>query len=93
MSAWRAGQRVRTKAQNPHGHTRLPGYLQERSGTIVRVLGTYPLADDRAVALSQVRSSALYTVQFDAAEVWPQSSWRGSICADLFEEYLEAAER
>ena len=90
MTAFEAGQRVRTKPQNPAGHTRLPGYLQQRRGTIVRALGRFPLADERAVTPATARSSALYTVRFEAEEVWPDAAWRGSICADLFEEYLEA---
>lgn len=85
-----AGQRVRTKPQRAGGHTRLPGYLQARCGVILSFLGSYPLADERAVSAQPARCAALYSVRFDAAEVWPEADWRGSICADLFDEYLEA---
>lgn len=90
MMPFAVGQRVRTKAQRRAGHTRLPGYLQKRRGTIVRALGSFPLADERAVTPETARSSELYTVCFEASEVWPDGGWSGSICADLFEDYLEA---
>lgn len=76
------GERVRTRAQRPTGHTRLPRYLQERSGRIVCVLGRFRFADDAAVRGAQAAEQTLYTVEFDE---------RGhSIHADLFESYLES---
>ena len=35
--------------------------------------------------------SPLYTVEFDAREVWGEPALTGRICADVFEYYLEAA--
>lgn len=90
MTPFAVGQRVRTKAQKRVGHTRLPAYLQQRRGLIVRALGRFPLADERALNPETARSRELYTVRFEAPEVWPDASWSGSICADLFEDYLEA---
>jgi nitrile hydratase len=90
MMPFAVGQRVRTKAQRQAGHTRLPGYLEKQRGTIVRALGRFAFADERASAPESARSSELYTVCFEASNVWPDAQWSGSICADLFEEYLEA---
>jgi hypothetical protein len=64
--------------------------LQKRRGTIVRALGSFPLADERALTPQTARFCELYTVCFDASEVWPEGAWSGSICADLFAGYLEA---
>jgi nitrile hydratase subunit beta len=77
------GQRVRTRAQNAQGHTRLPKYLECREGRIVARLGEYPFADERARDPSVARSETLYTVEFE------QNAH--AVRADLFESYLEAS--
>jgi hypothetical protein len=76
------GARVRTRAQVLEGHTRLPKYLERRDGCIVRSLGAYPFADERARNASTSRKEALYTVEF--------SEGAHTVRADLFEPYLEA---
>ena len=89
------GDRVRTRAANPEGHTRLPRYLCNRTGTIEAVHGIYPLPDDRAlgIALESCTKEALYTVIFEGAEVWRERTVEPlSVSADLWESYL-AAER
>lgn len=90
-AAFNAGTAVRTKAQRAFGHTRLPAYLQNQNGVIERVVGVFPLPDDRAVKAGDAIEQHLYTVRFAAAAVWPGRPNGDTICADLFEEYLEAA--
>jgi nitrile hydratase subunit beta len=86
------GDRVRTRLRNPPGHTRLPRYLVGRSGRIELVLGTLPFSDRRAAGVRSAKEIA-YTVRFAAEDVWGADADRGgSICADLFESYLEACE-
>lgn len=86
------GDRVRTRLRNPPGHTRLPRYLVGRRGRIDFVLGTMPFADGRAAGVRSAKETA-YTVRFAAADVFgADADQRGSICADLFESYLEAGE-
>ncbi len=75
------GARVRTREQRPTGHTRLPRYLQQRIGRVVRVLGAVRFADDAAVQGARAPEQMLYTVEFEA------NGHR--VCADLFESYLE----
>jgi nitrile hydratase subunit beta len=83
------GDRVRTRVMNPRGHTRLPAYLRGRPGRIERVLGTMAFADARAAG-DRTASDTVYTVRFAAADVWgADADPAGSICADLFESYLE----
>lgn len=84
-----AGARVRTRRQRAEGHTRLPGYLQCKAGVVVQALGQFPLADDRAREPKNARFSELYTVCFASRDVWGDAEDDGTICADLFEEYLE----
>lgn len=85
MSALHPGDRVRTLPQRAGGHTRLPQYLEQREGVVIRELGEYPLPDDRAEGMPEPRRSRLYTVRFAAP-------WHGSVMADLFDTYLEKAE-
>jgi hypothetical protein len=84
------GDRVRARRMNPPGHTRLPAYLRGCMGRIERTIGAFPFSDERALGDAATPSQMLYTVCFDAAEVWGRDAQRGSICADLFESYLEA---
>jgi hypothetical protein len=82
------GSRVRTRTQRTGGHTRLPGYLQAKPGTIVHRLGAFPFPDERAVDPQHFHESELYTVEFATRDVWPEIDY-GTVRADLFEEYLE----
>jgi nitrile hydratase len=86
------GALVRTRPQRSGGHTRLPAYLQRRQGIVERVLGEFPLADDRATGRGDARKQRLYTVRFAAHDVWPNAPSGDAILADLFEEYLEPIE-
>ncbi len=92
---FRVGDAVRARAANPlRGHTRLPGYLCGRAGAIESVHGLFVLADDRALGVASERCTkqALYTVCFDAREVWgANEGGPHSICAELWDEYLEPA--
>ena len=85
------GDRVRARLMNPAGHTRLPVYLRGRTGRIEALLGTLPFPDRRAAGEASATEPA-YTVRFRARDVWGADGDRsGSICADLFESYLEAS--
>jgi nitrile hydratase subunit beta len=84
-----AGDCVRTRVMSPPGHTRLPLYLRGRAGQIERVLGSMAFADARANGERDATQVA-YTVSFASADLWgADADARGSVCADLFESYLE----
>ncbi len=86
------GDRVRARVMNPPGHTRLPMYLRGRAGRVDFVLGTLPYPDERAAGVVSATQTA-YTVRFATADVWGDDGEpHGSICADLFETYLERCE-
>jgi hypothetical protein len=77
---------------NPPGHTRLPVYLRGRPGRIEHVLGPLPFPDERAAGDASATQTG-YTVRFATADIWgADGDPHGSICADLFEAYLEPCE-
>jgi hypothetical protein len=75
---------------NPSGHTRLPVYLRGRLGLVLNRIGTFPLSDVRAAG-KPADPEPLYTVLFDARDVWGRDAdATQTLTADLFESYLEA---
>lgn len=83
------GQRVRAKNAHPRGHTRLPIYLAGKEGVIESDHGGFVLPDANAHGKGEV-PERLYTVVFNAAEVWGADSEPGlTISADLWEGYLD----
>ena len=86
-----AGQRVRAKNTNPQGHTRLPRYARGRFGRIERVHGTHVFPDTNAAGSGE-DPRWLYSVSFDAAELWGAEARAGDeVLLDLWEPYLESA--
>jgi nitrile hydratase len=63
--------------------------LAERRGIIERVHGIYPLADERAEGRAWASPQALYTVVFEAQEVWGEGASGFQVSADLWDAYLE----
>jgi nitrile hydratase len=85
------GQRVRLSAAVPDHHTRLPGYVRGRVGTIERIHGVHVFADAHALSLGE-RPQWLYNVAFDEAELWPdRPAQRLRVSVDAWEPYLEPA--
>lgn len=82
------GDKVRTRNIHPRGHTRLPGYAKGKLGEIVAVHGAHVFPDSSAHGLGE-DPRWLYTVKFSSLELWGRDG--GSVCADLWEPYLEAA--
>ena len=80
------GTRVRTRRADPPHHTRLPRYARGAIGTVLEAEGSHPLADDRARGLP-ARSETVYTVRFDARELFGEGD-HGVMLA-LFESYLQ----
>ncbi len=85
------GDRVRARKQNPVGHTRLPAYALGREGSVTRVCGAYVYPDSNA-HLQGERPHYVYTVRFDARELWgPRAEPNAVVHLDLWEPYLEPA--
>ena len=86
----RTGQRVRARNLNPIGHTRLPRYVRGKSGIVARVHGVFVFPDTNAHFLGE-SPQHLYSVRFEAAELWGDGAPRDAVYVDLWESYLDAA--
>ena len=85
------GDMVRTLQLNPATHTRLPRYCRGKRGRIVAVHGAHVFPDSNALGRGE-DPRWLYTVRFDAVELWGKDTTASSVCADCWEPYLEADE-
>ncbi|SAL81208.1 nitrile hydratase [Caballeronia arvi] len=86
------GDRVRVKNHQPSGHTRLPGYVRLKEGTIAIDHGVFVYPDTMAHGNGETPQH-VYTVHFDATEVWGDKGVAGdTVRVDLFDAYLERCE-
>ena len=90
MTNFQCGDIVRTRSIEPLGHTRLPGYLRGKRGRIIAVAGTFPLADECARGIRDAAKEMVYSVRFNACDVWEENVYDFTITADLWESYLES---
>ena len=85
---FRVGDRVRVRNHNPATHTRLPGYLRCKLGTIEQDHGVFAFPDTLAHGLAE-KPQHCYTVTFDAQEVWGAKGVKGdTVLVDMFDDYL-----
>jgi nitrile hydratase len=88
--AFSVGQKVRTKMSIVAFHTRLPAYVRGRVGVIENHHGSQPLPD--ASARGVIKPEPLYTVAFEAGDLWPEEqASRDRVFVDAWESYLEPA--
>jgi nitrile hydratase len=86
-----AGDHVRTRSAPVPHHTRLPGYVRGKQGTIERVHGNHVFADTHAQGLGE-QPQPLYTVVFEGRELWGADAAPGlRVSVDAWEPYLEPA--
>jgi nitrile hydratase len=84
------GDRVRARNRHPSGHTRQPRYVRGRTGVIHEHYGAHVFPDRSAAGVRE--GAHLYSVRFEAAELWGESAASvGAVYADLWEDYLEPA--
>jgi nitrile hydratase subunit beta len=82
------GDRVRAINRHPTGHTREPRYVRGRTGVIHEHYGAHVFPDRSAAGRREGRH--LYSVRFEAGELWGESAVPGgAIYVDLWEDYLE----
>jgi nitrile hydratase subunit beta len=86
-SRFEVGDAVRVRAHGHAGHTRCPGYVRGRRGTVVRVDAARSVPDVEAHSDYAVREP-VYCVRFDARELWREGE--GFVHVDLWQCYLEA---
>lgn len=86
--AFAIGDKVKTIRLGGIAHTRLPGYAMERPGIVHAYRGTHIVPDENA--LGREIAEPLYTVAFQAADLWPEATGRRDrVFVDLWERYLE----
>jgi nitrile hydratase beta subunit len=86
--AFAVGDLVRTADLQTSGHTRLPGYVRRRTGTVtaVRPAAIFP---DSAAHFEGENPQHCYAVEFDSRELWGAGAEPFRLSIDLFEPYLE----
>lgn len=88
---FKPGDPVRTKNINPPTHTRLPRYARGRSGVIEAIRGCH-VFPDAVVRGDGEDPQWLYTVVFDARELWGDDADPTlKISIEAFEPYLDPA--
>ena len=84
------GQHVRARQHVTIGHTRLPAYVRGHRGRIHAHHGAHVYPDDNA--LNHKSHVHLYSVEFEASELWPEAAAsKDVIFLDLWEPYLETS--
>jgi len=85
MARFSAGDRVRARAGDPDGHTRLPRYVRGHVGEVLELRATWALPDETVRGVS--RREPVYAVSFRADELWGTGSHE--VILDLWESYIE----
>ena len=86
---FRVADRVRVRERHPLGHTRAPRYIQGKRGVVTRLDGAENVPDFEAHGGGKVLDP-VYSVRFDASELWGEGGERGAtVNVDLWERYLE----
>jgi nitrile hydratase beta subunit len=88
---FKPGDRVRAKNIHPSTHTRLPRYARGHLGVVERNHGCQVFPDSAAMDAGE-NPQWLYTVVFDATELWgADADPTSKISIDAFEPYLDPA--
>jgi nitrile hydratase len=82
------GDRIRVAAADHGGHSRCPGYVRGRPGTVIRVDGRFSLPDVEAHSARRVVEGT-YSVQFAARDLWDDADENTVVHVDLWDSYLE----
>ena len=80
--------RVRVRDWHPVGHTRCPRYVRGKTGTVVRIDGSWSVPDLEAHSEHR-RLEPTYSVRFVAADLWGDGQVGAAVHVDLWESYLE----
>jgi nitrile hydratase subunit beta len=86
IAKFKVGEGVRTCTMNPTSHTRLPRYVRGRLGVVEAIRGFHLLPDTHAKGLDDAQW--LYTIRFDASELWGADTTASAVYVDCWESYL-----
>jgi nitrile hydratase beta subunit len=91
QARFEVGDRVRTRAGEVDHHTRLPAYVAGHVGTVEKAHGAHVLPDTNAHGLGE-QPEWLYTVVFDACDLWDEAAPGQRVSVDAWESYLSPVE-
>ena len=87
MPDYSVGQQIRAVRHGHKGHTRLPQYVRGKLGLIHAYHGAHVFPD--LSARGEEVHQPLYSVMFEAAELWPEAAGSNDkVYLDLWESYL-----
>jgi len=86
--AFAIGDAVRVKNEFVCGHTRMPGYIRGKTGTVVGIAPLTPFPDAAAHGMTAA-AEPTYDVRFRSQDLWPNSSDAALVHASVFQSYLE----
>jgi nitrile hydratase len=91
-AAFEPGDRVRARNLEISGHTRLARYVRGKIGTVAMHHGSHVFPDTAAHDRGE-NAQPLYTVRFEARELWGDNvARRDCVYIDLWQDYLEPAD-
>lgn len=89
LARFKIGDRVRAKNIHPTTHTRLPRYARGHVGVVERLHGAHVFPDSVTTGKGE-DPQWLYTVRFDAQELWgADADPKLKVSIEAFEPYLE----
>jgi nitrile hydratase len=84
------GDHVRVRNFHPAGHTRCPGYIRGKVGTVTRTDGDWSIPDVECHSPERI-AEGLYSVCFEADELWGDGQRGATVNVDLWDSYLDPA--
>ncbi|HEX4571610.1 MAG TPA: SH3-like domain-containing protein [Dongiaceae bacterium] len=91
--AFGPGMTVRVRDIPVKGHMRTPAYVRGRQGWIEGLQGVFPNPERRAYGADGLPPVPLYLVRFRQSDLWPGYDGGDSLVLDIFEHWLESAEK
>jgi nitrile hydratase subunit beta len=88
LARFKVGDRVRARQLSTPQHTRLPRYVRGHVGVIELLHGAHVFADTSAAGTGE-QPQWLYTVRFDARELWGDDTTADAVSVDAWESYLD----
>ena len=88
--AFAVGDRVATSSDAATGHTRLPGYARGVTGTVTALRPAQVFPDTTAHFVAE-NPQHVYSVTYDARDLWGAGGETFTLTMDLYESYLERA--
>ena len=91
--AFKPGMMIRVRDIPVKGHVRTPAYVRGRQGWIEGLQGAFPNPERRAYGADGLPPVPLYLVRFRQSDLWPGYDGGDSLVLDIFEHWLERAEK